>query len=508
MRRLFCLLAAAFLASSAPAQTNVYRSTPPPTERDDARAPAPALSLPPAQSLPDLGDSSQADMSPQDERRIGESIMREIRRDPDYVDDPEIRDYVQSIGYRLVAASGETRQEFEFFVVRDKTVNAFAMPGGFIGVHTGLLLAAQTESEFASVLGHEIAHVLQRHMARQYDAQNKIAKVSLVGMLLGLLAARSNPQVAQAAIIAGQAAPAAVFLNYSRDFEREADRVGYQLLDGAGFDTAGMPGFFERLQKSTRLYENNAPTYLRTHPLTTERIADMQNRQASAPYRQRPDSMEFQLVRAKVRAADGAPQEAEAFFRTALAEKRFANEAAVHYGYAAAAARAKDWKIAETEINAARKLSSPQPMLESLAARIKADSGDPAGAEKILAAARSTFPDSVSIKLEQAEMLQRLGRNKEAAALLEDLAKGGRMREPRIYQMLAKSYAALGQRTQQHRALAEGYFLQGSLPAAIEQLQFAQAASDTDFYTLSAIDARLRELKAQQAQAMKDRRQW
>jgi len=507
VRRLFCLLAAAFLASSAPAQNNVYRSTPPPPERDDARVPAPAPSLPPMQSLPDLGDSSQADMSPQDERRIGESIMREIRRDPDYVDDPEIRDYVQSIGHRLVAASGETRQEFEFFVVRDKTVNAFAMPGGFVGIHTGLLLAAQTESEFASVLGHEISHVLQRHMARQYDAQSKISKVSLVGMLLGLLAARSNPQVAQAAIVAGQAAPAAVFLNYSRDFEREADRLGYQLLDGAGFDTAGMPSFFERLQKSTRLYENNAPTYLRTHPLTTERIADMQNRQASAPYRQRPDSAEFQLVRAKVRAAEGAPQDAEAFFRTALAEKRFANEAAVHYGYAAAAARAKDWKIAEAEINAARKLSSPQPMLESLAARIKADSGDAAGAEKILAAARATFPDSVSIKLEYAEMLQRLGRSKEAVALLEDLAKGG-LREPRLYQMLAKSYAALGQRTQQHRALAEGYLLQGSLPAAIEQLQFAQAASDTDFYTLSAIDARLRELKAQQAQAMKERRQW
>ena len=326
-------------------------------------------------------------------------------------------------------------------------------------------------------------------------------------MLLGLLAARSNAQVAQAAIVAGQAAPAAAFLSYSRDFEREADRLGYQLLDGAGFDTAGMPGFFERLQKATRLYENNAPTYLRTHPLTTERIADMQNRQAGAPYRQRPDSMEFQLVRAKLRAADGTPQEAEAFFRTALAEKRFANETAVHYGYAAAAARAKDWKVAETEIAAARKLSPPQPMFETLAARIKADSGDPAGAEKILAAARATFPDSVSIKLEYAEMLQRLGRNKEAVALLEDLAKG-RPRESRVYQMLAKSYAALGQRTQQHRALAEDYLLQGSLPAAIEQLQFAQAASDTDFYTLSAIDARLRELKAQQAQAMKERRQW
>ncbi len=506
MRRLFCLLAAAFLASSAAAQPNVYGSTPAPTGRDDARAPAPVQSLPSGPNLPDLGDSSQTEITPQVERRIGESIMREIRRDPAYVDDPEIRDYVQSVGYRLVAASGEARQEFEFFVIRDKTVNAFAMPGGFIGVHTGLLLAAQTESEFASVMGHEIAHVLQRHMARQYDSQSKISKMSLLAMALALLAARSNPQVAQAAIVAGQAAPAAVYLNHSREFEREADRLGYQLLDGAGFDTAGMPGFFERLQKATRLYENNAPTYLRTHPLTSERIADMQNRQAGAPYRQRPDSIEFQLVRAKVRATDGTPQEAVAFFRAALAEKRFANEAAVHYGYAIAAARAKDWKTAETEIAAARKLAPPQPMFDTLAARIKLDAGDVADAEKVLAAARTAFPDSVAIRLEYAEVLQRLGRNKEAVALLDELAKG-RLREPRVYQMIAKSYAALGQRTQQHRALAEGYLLQGSLPAAIEQLQFAQAAADTDFYTLSAIDARLRDLKAQQAQAIKERRQ-
>jgi predicted Zn-dependent protease len=501
--RLFCFLAAAFLAAGAAAQSSVYRSIPAPSEREEARPPAPSPGLS-GQNLPDLGDSSQTEITPQVERRIGESIMREIRRDPAYVDDPEIKDYVQSVGYRLVAASGETRQQFDFFVVRDKTINAFAMPGGFIGVHTGLLLAAQTESEFAGVMGHEIAHVLQRHMARQYDSQSKISKLSLLAMVLGLLAARSNPQVAQAAIAAGQAAPAAAYLSHSRDFEREADRVGYQMLEGAGFDTAGMAGFFERLQKATRLYENNAPTYLRTHPLNIERIADMQNRQASAPYRQRPDSMEFQLVRAKLRATDGTPQEAVAFFRAALAEKRFPNEAAVHYGYAAAAARAKDWKTAEVEIAAARKLAPSQPMLETLAARIKADSGDLAGAEKILAAARASFPDSVAIRLEWAEVLQRLGRNKEAVALLDELAKD-RASEPRVYQMLAKSYSALGSRTLQHRALAESYLLQGSLPAAIEQLQFAQAAADTDFYTLSAIDARLRDLKAQQAQAMKDR---
>jgi len=458
-----------------------------------------------AQTLPDLGESAQTELTPQQERRIGDAIMREIRRDPDYVRDPEVGDYVQQVGFRLVAASPESRRHFEFFVVRDRTVNAFAMPGGYIGVHTGLLLAAQTESEFAGVLAHELAHVLQRHLARQFEAQAKATHLSLLAFALSVLAASSNPQAAQAGIVAAQAAPAAVFLNYSRDFEREADRVGYQILEASGYDTAGMPGFFERLQKATRLYENNAPVYVRTHPLTTERIADMQNRQATAPYRQRPDSHEFQLVRAKLRAADGRPEDAVAFFRTALAERRFADEAAVRYGYAAALARARDFKAADAEITAVRKTARPHPMYETLAARIKAGADDLAGADRILAAASQTYPDVFAIRLDRAEILQRLGREKEAVALLDELAKR-RPADAQLYQLLAKSYAALGARTQQHRALAEAYYLQGSVPTAIEQLQFAQTAGDSDFYTLSAIDARLRELKRIQVEELKERK--
>jgi predicted Zn-dependent protease len=467
-----------------------------------ALVPAPGVR---AQSLPDLGESAQSELTPQAERRIGDQIMREIRRDPDYVNDPEVSDYVQQVGFRLVAASPESRQHFEFFVVRDKTVNAFALPGGYIGVHTGLLLAAQTEAEFAGVLAHELAHVLQRHLARQVEAQSKASALSLLAFALSVLAARSSPQAAQAGIVAAQAAPAAVFLNYSRDFEREADRVGYQILEASGYDTAGMPAFFERLQKATRLYENNAPVYVRTHPLTTERIADMQNRQAAAPYRQRPDSQEFQLVRAKLRAGDGRPEDAVAFFRTAIAERRFADEAAMRYGYAAALARARDFKTADSELTALRKTSRLHPMYETLAARIKAGAGDLAGAERILAAASQTYPEVFAIGFDRAEILQRLGRDKEAAGLLDELIKR-HPRDPRLYQMLAKSYAALGTRTQQHRALAEAYYLQGSVPAAIEQLQLAQSAGDSDFYTLSAIDARLRELKRIQVEELKERK--
>jgi beta-barrel assembly-enhancing protease len=460
-----------------------------------------------SQNLPDLGDSAQSELSPQAERRIGESIMREIRRDPDYIDDPEITDYIQGLGSRLTNASPAGRQTFEFFIVRDRMINAFALPGGFIGAHSGLVLAAQSESELAGVLSHEIAHVQQRHVARQLEAQSKISGVSLAALALAILAARSNPQAAQAAIIATQAAPAAVFLNYSREFEREADRLGFQTLQSSGFDPSGMATFFERLQKATRLHENNAPVYLRTHPLTTERIADMQVRTDGTQYRQRPDSYEFQLVRAKLRAADGRPDEAVTFLRTALAEKRFADEGAVRYGYAAALARAKDIKGAEAEFSALRKIGRSHPMHETLAARIRAETGDFAAAERILAAARQKFPDVVAIKFEHAEVLQRLGRNREAVEALNDLAKQ-RPQWPRVYRALAQSYSDLGQRVQQHRALAESYYLQGGLASAIEQLQLAQSAGDGDFYTLSTVDVRLRELKALQAEEIKQRKRF
>jgi predicted Zn-dependent protease len=458
-----------------------------------------------AQNLPDLGERAQSDLTPQQERRIGEQIMREIRRDPDYIDDPEITAYVQSVGQRLVAVSVDARQEFTFFVVRDRTINAFAMPGGFIGVHSALIVGSQTESEFAGVMAHEIAHVLQRHLARQLQAQNQLSPISLVGLALGILAARANPQLAQGAVIASQAAPVAAFLNFSREFEREADRVGFQILQDGGYDPAGMPSFFSRLQQSTRLYDNNAPAYLRTHPLTVERIADMQNRVQDAHTKQRPDSIEFQLVRAKLRAGDGRPEEAVTHFRALLAEGRFASETATRYGYAQALLRAKDYAAADRELATLRKSGPSHPMFATLATRIRLAAGDPKGAEKIITAAAQAYPDNIGVLYEYAEVLQSVGNQARAIDVLRAILKQ-RPQDARAYNMIAKSYAALGRRTDQHRALAEGYYLQGGLAAAVDQLGLAQKAGDGDFYTLSAIDARLRELRKLQQDEIQDRK--
>jgi predicted Zn-dependent protease len=458
-----------------------------------------------AQNLPDLGEASQADLSPGEERRIGESIMRDIRRDPAYVDDPEISAYAQRLGDELAGARAGNGQSFEFFVIRDPQVNAFALPGGHIGLHTGLLLTAQTESELASVVAHEIAHVTQRHMARMVAKQNQLQIASMAAFALALLAARSSPQVAQAAVVASQAAPLQASLSYSRDFEREADRVGFQMLENAGFDAQGAPDFFERLQRATRLYENNAPGYLRSHPITVERIADMQNRAQEAPSHRHADSVAFGLVRAKLRAEADRPEDAVTYFRELLRDRRLASEASAHFGYAAALLRANDPGAATAELERVRDAGLQHPMVETLAARIKSAAGNHAGAVGILAAAYTRYAGNLGVGYAYAAELQMAGRHRDALDVLADLVRRDG-RNPKAYEMQARSYSALGKRAEQHRMLAEVYVLQGGVPAAIEQLQLAQRAGDADFYVLSAVDARLRELRRMREEELRAKR--
>jgi predicted Zn-dependent protease len=181
-------------------------------------------------TLPDLGDPAQAELSPAKERRIGEEALREIRQDSSYLDDPEVESYLASLGNRLVAASKTENRDFVFVVLRDPSINAFALPGGVIGVHSGLILTAQSESELASVLAHEIGHIEQRHMVRMLSKQGTALAMVLASLLVAVLAGRSSGQAAEAAIVAGQAAAIQSTLSYSRDFEREADRVGLQIL--------------------------------------------------------------------------------------------------------------------------------------------------------------------------------------------------------------------------------------------------------------------------------------
>ena len=265
-----------------------------------------------------------------------------------------------------------------------------------------------------------------------------------------------------------------------------------------------MGTFFEKMQRGARVADDGSvPGYLRTHPITIERIADAQNRAASVPYRQHPDSAEFQLVRAKLRAESGDPRETVQFFQSAVRERRYASEAAARYGLTLAYVRAKRAKEAEAELGRLRAAGGSGPMIESLAARVKQAQGDRTGAAKLLGESYARYPNSRPLLYAHADALHEASEHDQAMKLLTESLRVY-PRDARLHSLQARTYAALGKRTSQHQAQAEVYVLQGSLPAAIEQLQIARSAGDGDFYQLSVIDARLKELRTQHAQDMRD----
>lgn len=459
-----------------------------------------------ADELPELGDVASNELSIPAEKKIGQQIMHEIRwREPAYLDDPDIETYLNELGGRLAAVSNDPGFGFYFFAINDPNINAFAMPGGYIGVHTGLISSAQTESELAGVLGHEISHVTQRHIARQVFQSKQIGMASMVAMALALLAARSNGQVAGAAIASTQAGGMAAQLAFSRDFEREADRQGFDILRKAGFDVRGMAAFFLRLQKAVRLYENNATAYLRTHPLTGERLTDMQNREQAVPYRQVVDSTDFQLVRAKVRAMQGSPADAIKDLEAQLEGRKFAAEAPVRYGLAYAHYRARDWPGAERELEAVRRLKVSAAMVEHLRAEVRIAQGDSTGGLAIYRDAMVRYPLNIALVYGYAGALIAVRRFDESLRFVEAQLRNY-PEDVRLHRMRAESYAGLGRRAMQHRALAESFALQGQTAGAIEQLELAQKAGDANFYELSSIDARLGELKRRRIDELKEKR--
>jgi len=459
-----------------------------------------------ANNLPELGDAAGDDLSLATEKRIGQQIMHEIRaRDPSYLDDPEIESYLNQLGGRLAGASTDPAIGFHFFALDDPTINAFAMPGGFIGVHTGLILSAQSESELAGVLAHEISHVTQRHIARQIQREKQLSIAAMLGMALALLAARSNSQVASAALVSAQASTVQAQLAFSRDYEREADRSGFEIMNKAGMDVRGMSGSFERLQKATRLYEGNAPVYLRSHPLTGERISDMQNRERSQRYRQIPDSPDFHLVRAKLRAMKGHSSEAIKDFQSLVNDRKYPSEGAARYGLAVALTRVKDWAGAEKEVQAARRSRLVSPMIDRLHAEIRIGLGDIEGGLALFRDTMARYPLNTGLMYAYGDVLVSLQRFADSLKLAEEQLRNY-PQSVRLFNLMARSYAALGRRALQHRATAEAYALQGQTGAAVEQLQLAQKAGDANFFDASVIDARLRELKKQLAEEMKERR--
>jgi beta-barrel assembly-enhancing protease len=467
---------------------------------------AAAQNTPVVTNLPDLGEESATVLSPRDERRLGETAVQQLRAQGAVLNDPEVNAYLNDLATRLRAANPEIKQSFEVFGVNDPAINAFALPGGFIGLNLGIIVLAQSESELASVMAHEMAHVTQSHIARSIAGQQRTGWVTLAALALAILAARSNPQVAQAAAVTSQAVSIQSQLDYTREFEREADRIGFQTLERSKLDPNAMSQMFERLQRASRANDNTlVPNYLRTHPVTFERIADAQSRAATVTYRQPRENDDFHYVRALVRSYIGDRRDTIAYFEDQLRERKFNHEAATRYGLVAALLQNKDFAAAKRELVALEAKEPAHPMVEALAGHVLLDSGDIAGALKRYGTALAKFPAHKQLYVDYPEALLQKGDAKSAATFMEaTLARFPN--DATLYEIAARANAKLGHKLQQHRYLGEAYARNGNLRGAIEQFSFASRASDGDFFQASVVEARLRDIRNELAEQNKERR--
>ena len=274
----------------------------------------------------------------------------------------------------------------------------------------------------------------------------------------------------------------------------QADRIGFQRLEVAGFDTAAMATFMTRMQKTGQFADNNAPSYLRTHPITYERVAEAQSRAYGRPYRQVPDSPDFHLVRALLRSYNGTAKEAVAYFRSALAEKKYNSEAAARYGLVASLLRAQDYPRAKAELALLEKSAPPHPMIDVMAGHVLMEAGELDAAIVRFQAGLARYPNKMQLVYDYPEALLKAGRTKEAAAFLErELARFPN--NGPLHRIAARAYAALGMKQQQHRHQGEYYAWQGDLRGAIVQLELAAKAGDGDFFQSSVVETRLRTLR-------------
>ncbi len=476
-------------------------------------------------SLPALGDATGEDFGLGAERKLGDQIMREIRRDPDYNDDAILLEYLQNIFQPLVNAArqrGEIgpdmdqRFAWEPFLVRDPSVNAFALPGGYIGVHLGLIAMTSTRSELASVLAHEMSHITQRHIARTIENSKRQSLLGTAAMILGVLAASRSSSMdgANALITGGQAAAIQGQLNFSRDMEREADRIGFAVMTAAGYSPSGMSSMFEKLDTANRLNDSGGFPYLRSHPMTTERIGEARARMGMAPATPHKGLLEHTAAQARARVLMDTRVSALRRWQTAdeaEAGPHVADKLAADYECALASTLLHEWPRADASIAKAFAIvraSPAEPRAVRAVAMLDAQSmieraaygraedelkpyADDGSRPVMLLIARAALGEADSAKLKRST---------------EDLQTwvSTHSGDAQAWSSLSQAWGQLGQRLRSLRADAESRVAVGDLTGAVERLRagqrLARSGQASDFIEASVIDARLREVEGRRRQ--------
>ncbi len=507
----------------------------PPLGRLCAALLASALCLPPAwaqrNALPSLGEGEGISLSA--ERQLGDRIARELYRDPDFLEDPVLDEYIQRLWAPLVqsaAARGELSPElrerfaWRLLLGRDRSVNAFALPGGYLGVQLGLIAVVTSDDELASVLAHELSHVTQRHIARSVESQAKMTPWMLGTMILGALAASKSPQSAQALIVGGQAAAIQSQLSYTRDMEREADRVGFGVMSEAGYDPRGFVGMFGKLQQAAGVNDNGAFPYLRSHPLTTERIADMQGRVQLTPPVHGASSHEFvqALLAARARVLSQNGVDALRAWITGAQNMNDNLPARDRAGrlYAATLAhmQLRDWAGANQAMQALEQAAQLRPDAARLVRLLKAEAAamqnDFAQVVRLLPASPQSTklarPELMALAQALTQLPTQAGHAEVIRQLRELIVVSPT--DGQAWQVLAGLLRSQGQTVAALRAEGESQWVKMDVTGAIDRLRAAQdlMRSDrrqaVDHIEASIVDARLRQLQTQLREMQQEQR--
>lgn len=491
-----------------------HNSAAEPTRRPGRRTAIPVLALmallitgaPQAASndLPDIGDASAVSLSPEQEARIGKQMMRSLRRAKLINDDAALNQYIQNLGYRLAVHSGADRQPFTFFIVNDAAINAFAMPGGYIGVNAGLILASQSENELASVLAHEISHVTQHHLARSYEKANKMNLPMTAAVIASIILGAHDPQAGQAALMASMAGSAQMQLDFTRANEHEADRVGIQLLAQAGYDPRGMSAFFQRLQKETRYYGSGLPEFLSTHPVTSTRIAEAEDRASQYPPVAIGNSDNYHSAKARLRLYLSRDVE-DLIKRTRdnLDKGRSNNLAEEKFTLALALQATGKYNEARPLLQSLLKQSPGRIAYLHALAHTEALAGNHREALQLYRRGLDLYPGNVELTLSYAKTLIQAEQAEAAVKVMQEFTHV-HAGMPEGFKLLAEAQSAARHEALSHVAYSEYYALHDEYHSAIDQLNLALLVKDKDFYQTSRIEARLAQLQQLEQQQKLD----
>lgn len=440
-------------------------------------------------ALPDLGSGSIRILAGSQEDHIGRSIVNELRRSNLLLEDPEINEYIQDLGSRLVAAVNNGQVDFEFFVIRDDSINAFALPGGYIGVHSGLITRTQTESELASVLAHEVAHVTQRHIARRYEASSGMSLKSFAILLgaIALAAAGADGDDIAGGMMLGQGLAMQEQINFTRAQEYEADRVGVEILAGADFNPEGMVDFFTTMQRIQRLQNSRMPEFMSTHPLSLSRISEAAQRVRRMPANHEVrESRSYPLMKARLgaltsngpRMPAGDKQEEETALRYAQALE------AMQRGRSEDAVPLLRALVAEDDSITHFHISLGDALMQA---------GKAADALAVLENASRLFPTNVPVGLAHAEALRRDDQADAAMTVLRRLFNRN-VPKPEYIRIMAQAAADAGEQAESHYYMSEYYLRTGDLESGRVQLQLALDAAAPSSSEQLQYEARLEEV--------------